>query len=72
MTTELTVIDRAKQILATDETEGKLLKLASEYRDVTECKSDVDHAMIKRGHLTLVKARTGIQKTGKAARQSPD
>ena len=68
MTTEITVIDRAKQILATDKTEGKLLELAGKYRDVIACNNSIDHQMIKRGHLTLFKARTGIQKTGKAAR----
>ena len=65
---EITVIDRAKQILATDKTEGKLLELAGKYRDVIACNNSIDHQMIKRGHLTLIKARTGIQKTGKAAR----
>ena len=65
---ELTVADRAKDILASTKTEQDLARLATKYADIKDCRSTTDYSMIKRGHLDLVKARTTIQKTGKAAR----
>lgn len=60
--------DRAYLALSLDHNEQALVDLAGKYTDVTEIKDKADYRMVMRGGIELMKARTAIRATGKAAR----
>jgi len=60
--------DRAYLILSEKHSEQALAELARKYVDVTEIKDAADYQLVKRGGIELMKARTSIEATGKAAR----
>ena len=60
--------DRAYLILSEKHHEQALMELAGKYVDVTEIKDTADYQLVRRGSIELMKARTAIEATGKAAR----
>jgi len=60
--------DRAYLILSEKHNEQALVELAGKYTDVTEIKDVTDYRLVMRGGIELMKTRTAIEATGKAAR----
>ena len=61
--------DRAYLVLSEKHNEQALVELAGKYIDVTEIKDVTDYRLVMRGGIELMKARTAIEKTGRAARK---
>jgi len=61
--------DRAYLALSEAHNEQALVELAGKYVDVTEIKDETDYQLVMRGGIELMKARTAIEATGKAARK---
>ena len=69
MTTELTLIDRARAVMVSDRTEAELIALAGKYLDVTEIKDETDAQMVGKAIADLVRHRRQVEKAGKAGRE---
>lgn len=69
MTTELTVIERAANVLAFDETKTKLVALAAESARIVEITGAPGYQEAQAARVKLKFARVDIEKRGKAARE---
>lgn len=66
--TELTVVDRARQVLKFDETKARLAELALVSKDIVEVGSAEDREIAHAAMMRLTNMRVTIEKTGKAGR----
>lgn len=69
MSTELTVIERAANVLAFDETKTKLVALAAESARIVEITGAPGYQEAQAARVKLKFARVDIEKRGKAARE---
>ncbi|HHS83673.1 MAG TPA: hypothetical protein ENK38_01950 [Gammaproteobacteria bacterium] len=66
--TELTLVERARQALSVEHTETQLAELAAKNADVVEINDDNDYALVKNGITELRNVRFDIEGAGKIAR----
>jgi hypothetical protein len=68
MSTELTVLERAKQALRSTDHEPALVELAKQAADITAIKNADGRTQVHGAYMTLKTRRTDIRKAGKDAR----
>jgi hypothetical protein len=69
MTTELAPIERAKTVLAYDETKAKLAGLAAKSERITDITGPAGYQEAQRARIELKNTRVEIQRRGKDARE---